>query len=482
LKLSDAYDEFAAVAGIPPNLELLQSVAGAESAVALYDISKLEFLFLTRVSSARAMESALYKARNTFSPRNAAGKAYWVKRDGDGKRVAAFALAGDLLLVATREEALAGALTLLAGQSAPRMREESWFADAVKAAAAPGELRLVMNFERIVRSSHFRNQWVQGNGSEISEYRSGVADLRRGPKEWREERVLLRKEPRAAVAADGAGELLRLVPDNAGLYRAWGAASAQQAQDLLLAKVLDPQATPLADRQKIAPSAAWTDATAGNESDLEERLDQEPVTMAKSSLDTAVLRALLDGKVRAMLHVQSSRVASDGVFIANDSAVALLGTANWNAAAVESGIQSALDPIWSTKKLGLQWTGQAVRTFDGLTPIAVAVRGPLLIIGTRADLVAALLQKASTPVRPAATYAAGVRFAQERTNYDRIMQFIDNASANQNQQGGDSREPQYFSGNISSLAGVMRRLQSASIVARDTGATVTQSVAYQLAQ
>ena len=44
LRLEAAFDEFSTAAGAPPDMALLSDVAGAESALALYDIGKLEFL------------------------------------------------------------------------------------------------------------------------------------------------------------------------------------------------------------------------------------------------------------------------------------------------------------------------------------------------------------------------------------------------------------------------------------------------------
>ena len=41
LKLQQAQTEFAAAAGVPPDMDLLANVAGSQSALAIYDIGKL---------------------------------------------------------------------------------------------------------------------------------------------------------------------------------------------------------------------------------------------------------------------------------------------------------------------------------------------------------------------------------------------------------------------------------------------------------
>src|SRR5579862_1789628 len=52
LKLGQAQMEFAAAAGVPPDYALMSSVAGTGSALAIYNIGNLEFLYVTHLPSA----------------------------------------------------------------------------------------------------------------------------------------------------------------------------------------------------------------------------------------------------------------------------------------------------------------------------------------------------------------------------------------------------------------------------------------------
>ena len=157
LRLEGAYGEFAAAAGVPPDMALVSAVAGAESALALYDIGKLEFLYVTRLPSARAMENALWRTRGTYEPREAAGTPFYVRVDPESKRVVAFGVRDQYLVLATREDLLAGALTLIGGRGGASVETEGWFAQSVKAAGTPGDLRLVANLETLVKQPHFRS-------------------------------------------------------------------------------------------------------------------------------------------------------------------------------------------------------------------------------------------------------------------------------------------------------------------------------------
>src|SRR6266851_8355285 len=51
LRLQGASQQFAAAAGLPPDMNFLTQVAGTQSAFALYDIGKLEFLYITKLPS-----------------------------------------------------------------------------------------------------------------------------------------------------------------------------------------------------------------------------------------------------------------------------------------------------------------------------------------------------------------------------------------------------------------------------------------------
>ena len=66
LRLRDAGRQFATAAGLPPDMNFLTQVAGGQSALALYDIGKLQFLYVTRSPSATAMQSQLWQTRARF--------------------------------------------------------------------------------------------------------------------------------------------------------------------------------------------------------------------------------------------------------------------------------------------------------------------------------------------------------------------------------------------------------------------------------
>jgi len=482
LKLEDAQTQFAAAAGVPPDYSLLTSVAGANSAIAMYDIGKLEFLYITHLPSARAMNTSLWKTRGTYQTRHAGNTDYFVKEDKPSHRVAAFAYAGDSLLLATKQELIAGALQLMAREAVPSIASEVWFASSVQA-ATPGTniVRLVYNMASLTRSYAFRSHWVQGNVPDLRQFSSGLADLERAGGEIRERRVLLRTAPEDAVEDETAtGQVLAAIPDDAGLYRAWLHPSGSQAEQWIEEKLF-PSATASAPQSKPAPMVAEI-SDAGSELDLETRIDERPVTENRDSFK-ALRDRMTAARIDAMLDVSSSRVYSDQVFVQPHSVIALLASTAWDADAIRGALGSAAEGIWSNSAAATWRTAAGgVRELEGLGKLAMAADGKWLVIGDSAEMVSAVFALRNRTALAGAAYAAGWRHARELPNFERMTKLIDfpqmPAPSRDEPQGAG--EPPFFSGNLASLGRTLKRIDAATIVVHDARTMLRESVVYKL--
>ena len=332
-----------------------------------------------------------------------------------------------------------------------------------------------------MKQPHFRSYWIQDNVSEVSVYASGVVDLFRTPTEIREERVFIRAEEKAAAGAASAalGEIVRLVPDSAGLYRAWVAPVAEQVTELIVRKVLAPRGASAPDR--AAPSVALTDGAVGGDNDFESRIDREPPTRAPLDYQTAALMQLMTAApLRSLLHVESTRAAADVVFVNRGVVIAIAREADWPATAARDALRTAVAPMWTKGDASLSWTetrqgSQSFWQLAGLEPLAVAERGALLLVANDPALLVATLDGLPRPAAPLeGAYAGGFRHSQERQRFVQMMRVIDFGSSR-----GDDRSPMFFSGNLASLSETLSRVDSAAIVVREAPATTTQTVTYR---
>jgi hypothetical protein len=494
LRLQEAQEEFAVAAGAPPDMALLDSVAGSESALALYDIGNLEFLYITHLPSSSAMNNALWRGKEKFEPRKVADVTYYVHTEPTKNRLVAFATVNDYLLLATREDLMAGALSVISGKPMHTLAEEPWFVNATAAAGQPGDLRLALNLASLVKSPHFRSYWIQKNVTSLRQYSAEVADVHRSSDEIREERVLIREQAGAAAAEPAAPDepamasLLRLVPDESGVYRAWASPSVERALELLEQKVLSPRVG-RGVPSTYAPSVALTEGETGGEGDLETRIDVPPLTGTGGTFQPEALRKLLtDALLAGALQLESARSLHGGVFAGTESAIVLQAATDWSGESARGALLSAVAGLWTTSGLGIKWVEQgtgetACSELDGLTPLAMAVRGRVLIVGSGSGPVVAVLERLSVaPGKEDAVYAAGFRHAAEHADMVKMMRLIEaplaQPSGAEEQTGG--REPWFFSENLASLSQALERVESESIVVHDRGPLVSQRVTYRL--
>ncbi len=481
LRMNGASDQFAAAAGLPPNMDFLSQVAGEHSVLAVYDIGKLQFLYVTYLPSARSMETTLWQTRSRFEKRNSAGMDFYFRRDPESQREVAFAVSGDYLLLSTREDLVAGALQLMSGKQVRTVENDSWWAQSTSTAGRPGVLRMVLDMQSLVPNGYFRTYWVQQNITDLSQYSAAVSDLFHSQKQYREERVLIRKkDPQQSPTAEGmaaVADLSRLIPDEAGLYVATANPSSESCFTLLESKTLAPHTGALPPSQ-FAPQVRLTSGEQGTGSDLETRIDQAPSETPVSSETGTELRTLLNNTpVAASLLVQFSQSNQQGTFVRIHSVIVLAGTSDWNESGVHSAITQFVAPSMTASGLGLQWQQKSTyQQLDGLWPLFVSVRGRYLVVSDDGGLMETVLDRFPQKLeqKPLESYA-GFRHAHERENFTRLTTAVDLPSAAMN----GERQPQFFSGNMAGLSRSLAAVSSEQIEVRSEGNRVRQTVTYE---
>ena len=483
LRLKDAGTEFSSAAGLPADAKLLQQLAGKQTVFALYDIGKLQFLYLTRASSDFS-GSTLWQSRAKFEVRFAGGVNFYYRKDPDSEREVAFATTGDYVLLATRLDLMAGALELIAQGKGHSIEEDAWWLRATSVSGAPGDLRMILNLEKIVPSPYFRSYWVPRNVTEMKQYSSAISDLTRAGSEYREERTLLRKTPPPSYGAAGTGasavaDLLRLAPQDGGFYAATADPAPGYCLELFAKKILAPHQGPAAP-QKIAPQVRLENGDVGAASDLETRIDQPLAKNAGIADNRAALQDLFSkNRVLAELHVQGTDRDPAGVFVRIHSGVAFLSEGPWDERKVQNALVEFVRPEFTTGQLGFGWKSLAgYSVLDGLWPLAVAVRGKYLIVSDDSAILASMLEglNKKTDVTPA-NFDATFRHRREQENFIVLTKMLDRETG---QTGGGV--PEFFSENIASLSFALKNVASEKITIRDSGDRQTQTVVYAWAR
>jgi len=495
-RLSQAQSEYSTAATIPTDESLLTSVAGQQSALALYDIGNLEFVYLTRMDQARIEATPLWRLRDKFEQRTEGNTQFYVRQDVQSNRTAAFAARDGWLVLGTRADLVAGVIDRLQGAQTHSLAGESWYADTLKLAKSPAaDLRMAINLEKVVPSPYFRSYWVQRNITEMKQYRAALCDLHRTKQDYREERVLLRK-PGATTANSGdVQSLMALVPNDA----VFSSALAAPDLDRVLAEVRDN----ILELKPERAQAIWTappapqQVNAGSAADFESRIDVAPVIVARTDPYQSLRAILTSAQPTGLLNIYATPSSKDQMFVTIDRAIVIQSATPWNAEGVQSAITAAIRPGLTASQIGVEWiqkTAPAGNYFalDGQVQMFLAVGATRLFLSTNESLLQALLAKdqqhpgaTSTGV----TYAAVFRHSpREQQNFRKIVDRLDsvnggNQSApdtNADAEGGaDGRTPPFFSGNVAGLSRAFADVVRESIEEKDQGELVTQTVVYQ---
>lgn len=492
-RLGQAQDEFSTTAGLPADSSLLSTVSGRESALAVYDIGNLEFVFVTRMDEATVASTPLWQLRGKFEERKTGDTTFYTRKDQQSGRVASFGTAKGWLVIATREDLTASVLARVNGVEDRTLTEEPWYAALGHLATGQPELRMALNLEKIVPSPYFRSYWIQRNITEMKQYSAAESDLYREDGLFREERLLIRRTgaetsgPQPVTIGDLA-QMHSVVPGDATFVQGQAAPTPEAVLAALRDDVLERKPEASSDASTIAPQAAAIDGVVGA-GEMETRIDDAPkVTVAPDSW-LGMKQTLAAASPTAIVEVFQDRApAPDSVFVRLDAGCAVMGSQAWNLPAVEDAVVHSLGSGITAGGLGTGWqqrtgTGGSYQALSGSVGLYLAVRDRILLVATDPTLMEAMLAGIqSGAVRPSGiTYAARFRHSKsEQENYRRLFTRLDRVSRGAaTSDDTDGQQPAFFSGNIGSLDRTFAALTEEQVVERDQGTRVTQTVTYR---
>lgn len=168
-KLSERLKEFEDGAGVQMDEARIAEMAGGATAVAMYDMGKLEIVYVTELPAAKASLTALFKQSAKFEARKAGSAQYYVlELATDGGRMRqglSFASVDGKFIVATTETLMQRTLGNLAADSADRLSDDI----APTLAAAEGfqahDVTLWTDIPRLKAQRFFKLYWIQGKAA-----------------------------------------------------------------------------------------------------------------------------------------------------------------------------------------------------------------------------------------------------------------------------------------------------------------------------
>jgi len=481
-RLKEAQAAFSAVAGLPTDVSLLDSIAGAESALAIYDIGELGFVYLTRLESARTFETLLWRRRANFESRSAAGVTYFARDDSESGRSVAFAVIDDLLVVGTSADLVARTIRLTTGENIARLNDEQWYSAAAPASNGQSPtLRMCYNLAALTRTPHFRSYWIHQNATALRSYSAGASELYFTPEGLREERAFVKTSPADTpeIAPVDLGRVLAAVPSDSDYFRLRGPVASQEVAQLFGRKLFQPKIESAA-REDSAPAAYASGDSVGSESQLETRIDIAPARRSDQGLDLSRLTEILQtAGIDAVAEISQARLSPGGVLVRMENALVVTAQSDWDVASIKAAFSELALARFGAAAPEDEWT-QRGNTFalDGVAPLFVETRGNLLLVSNADALLTAIVRSLDTEAPSLlATEILGFRHGIARVGYETLMRHLDFIN---NGYGDDpQRAPYFFSENVLSLGQALARVEEVRVTRHHAPGILRETVEYE---
>ncbi len=532
LKLRDRRKDFETAIGVGLGEKRLAELAGRASAVSIYDIGKLEMVFVTEVPRARAVASALFKLAPQFSERSADGTSYYVRDvTTDGGRLNqqfCFAYVEGMLIVTTTE-----GLMIRAVSNAKASSADSLSSDVVALAEQAGgfsahDVTMWLDQARLNRNRYFDNYWIHQNVSgALANIESGLIDLRifregMNEQRWFKMGVAGQGLGAGSMSADQVNALMKFVPANAQLVQVHAAARPEQLssviEESLFGKLPEESWSPPEIPDRTRTDGKEDEHTrAERYSRLDSRfdvdVDDEQAPKRGSGNSSQVLGrtgsnapAVSDfaksvGPILANVSTTSycelvrSRSEAGKPFVRFERAIVaqLKPDAAVNREALEAAISGELRArfVVAGTQPRLEWQDEGAVRFVAQSLLeqgaAYSVSGNYLVMASSRELVSDILQAARASSSAAektdglVEFYALIKVAAAKPAFDTLMSTLDGRDQpNKPSRGNkdeEEREVKFFSENLSSLVAAST-IREVHLTRQSAGPITTERVFY----
>jgi hypothetical protein len=227
LKLSERGREFADAMGFTPDATALVEATEKSAAVAVYDIGRMEMVFVAPAGEEKALASRFFRGADRFEKTELPDGTVYYSRDveadrGRQKQQVLFAFARGRFVLATGEQLMLRTLANINGRSrADRLSDDPSFRK-LSAGVVPHLAAVWVDQARLNGDYYFKHYWAMGHASELKGIRAGLFDFESSEGSWIEHREYLlegRQRPTVALSAQDVRELSGSIPADAAYAR-----------------------------------------------------------------------------------------------------------------------------------------------------------------------------------------------------------------------------------------------------------------------
>ncbi len=239
LKLASRWQEFSDASGFPLELGTVAAFADGPASIAIYDIGKLDLVFIAPVSDELFAATQLMQNSSRFEQEDLSNEitVYHVAVEADRgrqKQQILFTHLKGRLIVATSEKLLAGTIANISGRSSKdRLSDEPGFRQ-LSQRVTPHLATVWVDQAALNDDYYFKRYWLMNDPAKLKNVRAGMFDLSINDENVNESREFLLSKPElpSAVSVADGRELLSHVPGDASLFRI-SAASGENVNDAI---------------------------------------------------------------------------------------------------------------------------------------------------------------------------------------------------------------------------------------------------------
>ena len=232
LKLAARANEINEAIGIFPDLSFVSGLSETSAALAVYDVGKMEFVFVAPTSEEKILASALFQIQTGFEEIRLDDetviylKEIEVDRARQRQKILFTNFRGRLIL-ATSEKHFRQTLDNIKGKTPKnRLSAEPLFGQLAEK-TKPNLATVWLNQQKLNDDWYFKHYWLMSATENIENLRAGMFDFEIQEKKLVEKRVFLTAANKNLnkVSTAAANRLSRLIPENASFYKIQTAAA-----------------------------------------------------------------------------------------------------------------------------------------------------------------------------------------------------------------------------------------------------------------
>ncbi len=226
LKLAARADEINEAVGIFPDLGFAAALSEMSAALAVYDIGRMEFVFIAPMSEEKILASSLFQIQSGFEEIRlddetiVYSKEIEVDRARQRQKILFTSYRGRLIL-ATSEKYFRQTLDNIRGKTPKnRLSAEPLFRQLAEK-TKPNFGSVWLNQQKLNDDWYFKHYWLMSAAENLANLRAGMFDFEIQDEKLVERRAFLTSEnlTRGEINAATANRLSRLIPENIPFYK-----------------------------------------------------------------------------------------------------------------------------------------------------------------------------------------------------------------------------------------------------------------------